>query len=86
MPRRGWPDAGGFRVGVVLTILSNSSQERRRLFGQHPQAHEELLVGKIIERPDFEMGSNEATTRDSRVNLPKKRLWEAGCRSLSRAV
>jgi hypothetical protein len=44
------------RLGPVRTIIvSNSGQERRRLFGQHPQAHEELLDRKIVERSDVEI-------------------------------
>ena len=58
------PEAAG--LGLVLTIiLSNSGQERRRLFGQHPQAHEELLVRKIVEGRTLRstsLGSNETTT------------------------
>jgi hypothetical protein len=52
------------RLAVVRTLLSNSGQERCSLFGQHPQPHEELLVRKIVKRPDVEidiLGSNEAT-------------------------
>ena len=52
----------GSRLGLVLTILSNSGQERRRLFGQHPQAHEKLLVRQIVKRPDVEAGAGGGPT------------------------
>jgi hypothetical protein len=57
-----------FQLAVVLTLLSNSSQERCRLFGQHPQAHEELFVREAVE-----IGSITLTTFQSDFVLPSRR-------------
>jgi hypothetical protein len=53
--RPGRLTAGAAGLAVLTIILSNSGQERCSLFGQHPQAHEELLVRKIVERSDVEI-------------------------------
>jgi hypothetical protein len=52
-PRR--LNAGAAGLALLTIILSNSGQERCCLFCQHPQAHEELLVRKIVERSDVEI-------------------------------